>query len=69
LFLSKIQEKKGEMKVLHLVKSEPDEKTVQMIEALAAGHEVTRVDLWQSVVDYDHLLAQIFENERVISWW
>jgi hypothetical protein len=58
-----------EMKVLHLVKSEPDEKTVQMIEALAAGQEPTWADLWQSVVDYDHLLAQIFENERVISWW
>ena len=57
------------MKVLHLVKSEPDEKTVQMIEALAAGQEGTWVDLWQSVVDYDHLLAQIFENDRVISWW
>ncbi len=57
------------MKVLHLVKTEPDDKTIQMIEALAAGQEPIRVDLWQSVVDYDHLLAQIFENERVISWW
>ncbi len=58
-----------EMKVLHLVKTEPDDKTVQMIEALAEGQKATRADLWQSVVDYDHLLAQIFENERVISWW
>lgn len=57
------------MRVLHLVKSEPDEKTVQMIEALAAGQKGTRVDLWLSDVDYDHLLAQIFENDRVISWW
>ena len=56
------------MKVLHLVKTEPDDKTVQMIEALAEGQKATRADLWQSVVDYDHLLAQIFENERVISW-
>jgi hypothetical protein len=57
------------MKVLHLVKTEPDGKTVRMIEALAEGQDATRVDLWQPVVDYDHLLAQIFENERVISWW
>lgn len=57
------------MKVLHLVKTEPDDKTIQMIEALAAGQEATRTDLWQSVVDYYHLLAQIFENDRVISWW
>jgi hypothetical protein len=57
------------MKVLHLVKTEPRGKTVQLIEALAEGQDVTRVDLWQSAVDYDHLLAQIFENERVISWW
>ncbi len=57
------------MKVLHLVKSEPDDKTVQMFEALSTGQELTRVDLWQSDVDYDHLLVQIFEHERVISWW
>jgi hypothetical protein len=57
------------MKVLHLVKSEPDEKTQQMIQALSAGQEVTRVDLWQADMDYDHLLAQIFEHDRVISWW
>jgi hypothetical protein len=57
------------MKVLHLVKTEPDGKIVQMLEALAEGQDATRVDLWQAVVDYDHLLAQIFESERVISWW
>lgn len=57
------------MKVLHLVKSEPDGKTEQMIQVLTADQEVTRVDLWQLAVDYDHLLVQIFENEQVISWW
>ncbi len=56
------------MKLLNIVKTEPNQSTSFLMEALSQGKEVTRFDLYENQ-DYDELVKLIFENEEVISWW
>jgi hypothetical protein len=57
------------MKLLHILKSEPDENTRRLIENLSAGEDSEFFSLYEGDVDYDKLLDLIFEYDRVISWW
>lgn len=57
------------MKILHILKSEPDGNTKKLIEILSAGQDSELFPLYKGEVDYDKLLDLIFERDRVISWW
>ncbi len=57
------------MKFLHILRSEPDAITTQLIAQLPRGAAPVEVPLYQGRVDYARLVAQIFESERVICWW
>ena len=57
------------MKLLHILKSEPDDNTKTLIRILSEGHETRRVTLYEGDQDYKQLIDQIFENDKVISWW
>lgn len=56
------------MKVLHLLKSEPDETVNEIMDAHKAGNEVKVVDLTKGDVSYESLVKDIFSYDRVISW-
>lgn len=56
------------MTLLNIVKTEPNESTAFLIDALGQEKQVARFDLYQCQ-DYDKLVKLIFENEEVISWW
>ncbi len=57
------------MKLLHILKSEPDANTKTLIENLSAGEDPELFPLYKGEVDYDRLLDLIFEHDRVVSWW
>ena len=57
------------MKLLHILKSEPDENTRRLIESLSEGQNPELFPLYEGDVDYDKLLDLIFERDRLISWW
>ncbi|MFC1821164.1 hypothetical protein ACFL9T_00520 [Thermodesulfobacteriota bacterium] len=57
------------MKILHTLKSEPDETTKAFIEATSDGEESTVFPLYEEDPDYEKLIDLIFENDKVISWW
>jgi hypothetical protein len=60
------------MRILHLLKSEPDELTKTLVEAFRAnekGNEATLIPLYGEHPDYDHIIDQIFDHDRVITWW
>ena len=57
------------MKLLHIVKSAPDPNTRTLMEIVSEGMECTVFNLYEATVDYDALVAAIFEHEKVISWW
>jgi hypothetical protein len=57
------------MNLLHILKSEPDENTKTLMRILSEGHETSRISLYEGEPDYERLIDQIFENDKVISWW
>jgi len=56
------------MSLLHILRSEPDEKTKKLIDIISEGEETEVFKLYDSNVDYDELIDLIFENDRVFSW-
>jgi hypothetical protein len=55
------------MKILHILRSKPD----PLVRSLIAGLDESgrAVPLEVGAVDYDRLVADIFESEKVICWW
>lgn len=56
------------MKLLNIVKTEPNETTKLLMDGLSQDKEVTRWNLYENA-DYDKLVAEIFAHDEVISWW
>lgn len=59
---------------LHLLRSEPDESVAALIEALALDSTAMVYPLYpdaisQRPVDWDRLVDDIFNHDRVICWW
>ena len=57
------------MKLLHILKSDPDDNTKTLIDILSEGNEATVFPLYEEQADYEKLIDTIFENDKVISWW
>ena len=56
------------MKVLHILKSEPDEAVQQFLETFV-DDEIKTVPLYEGEVDWAALVDDIFEHDKVICWW
>ena len=56
------------MKVLHILKSEPNETVQEFLEAFS-GEEVKTVSLFDGEANWDALVDDIFEYDKVICWW
>ena len=57
-------------KILHILKSEPDDVQKTLMDTLSQDRQslqVSLVDADDSV--YDELIDQIFDNDEVITWW
>ena len=57
------------MKLLHILKSTPDEHTRTLMDIVSNGEEATEVSLYDEATDYSKLVDLIFEYEKVITWW
>lgn len=57
------------MKVLQILRSEPDEITKTLIEKTFDESQSMTVSLFEGEIDYDQLIRKIFEADKVISWW
>jgi hypothetical protein len=57
------------MKLLHILKSEPDERARTLMDILSEGEEATEFSLYEEAADYEKLIDMIFEHEKVITWW
>ena len=61
-------------KVLHILKSEPDETVSRVIAAQSFEEEVAVVSLYRDeitghAVNWSRLVEDIFTYDRVICWW
>ena len=57
------------MKLLHILKSEPDDNTKTLMAMLSQGNDISEFWLYEEMADYEKLIDAIFENDKVISWW
>lgn len=57
------------MRVLHILRSEPDDMVRRLIEGVSAGEKAREVPLYAGEVNYEALIEEIFEADRIISWW
>jgi len=57
------------MKVLHILRSAPDEITKALIEKIDVESQSSMVPLFEEEIDYAQLISKIFEADKVISWW
>jgi hypothetical protein len=55
-------------KILHIVRSKPDDLVLKLIDALDENGRVVPLNVG-GPVDYDRLVADIFGSEKVICWW
>lgn len=56
------------MKILHIVKSPPDESTKKIIAAHKSGNEVNLIELYKGGIAYDKLVADVFGHDKVMCW-
>jgi len=56
------------VKILHIIKSQPDESTKKIIEVHKSGNEVKLVELYKGGVAYDKLVADVFAYDKVFCW-
>lgn len=57
------------MKVLHILRSEPDETVEKLTQELSMDTTTSVVMLYDAPVDWSALVEKIFENDKVVCWW
>ena len=57
------------MKLLHILKSEPDDNIKTLMKILSEGNETSEFPQYDEQADYEKLIDAIFEHDKVISWW
>ena len=58
------------MKILHLLRNEPDETVERLIDAMGdEGDQTTVKSLFTNHIDWHRLVDDIFSHEKVICWW
>lgn len=57
------------MKILHILRSEPEEIVEKLIDCLNENEESTVQPLFQGEIDWTRLVDDIFAHDKVICWW
>lgn len=56
------------MKILHIVKKEPNASTRTIIELHKIENDVTTIALYKGTISFDKLIAAVFASDRVFCW-
>jgi hypothetical protein len=57
------------MKILHILRSEPNEMVRNFILETSRNAESFELPIYEREVDYNKLVKEIFTSDKVISWW
>ena len=57
------------MKVLNIIRSEPDEMIQKFVEAFSENNKDKVVALYKKDIDWDEVVDNIFDHDKVICWW
>ncbi len=56
------------MKILHILKTEPDASTKKIIELQTSTNEVKTVELYKGSASYNKLVEDVFACDKVFCW-
>jgi len=56
------------MKILHIVKKDPNVTIRRIIELQKIENDVTTLELYTDTVSYEKLVAAVFASDRVFCW-
>jgi len=59
----------GQKRILHILKTEPDELQMTLMKNLSKSSASRQFPLYVENVDYDELIDLIFDYDQVITWW
>ena len=57
------------MKILHILRSDPDETVEKLCDCLSKTAESSVIPLYDGKVDWPALVDEIFSHKKVICWW
>ena len=57
------------MKILHILKSEPDDNTSVLIDIMSGDRDAVLYPIYEEDADYERMLDLVFDSDQVISWW
>ncbi len=57
------------MKILHILRTEPNDLVRLFIKGMSQGETNQEAPLYKGAVDYAKLVKDIFESDKVICWW
>lgn len=57
------------MKVLHILRTEPDDTVEVIMEAFSVEEVVNVTALYKDDIDWSRLVDDIFSHDKVICWW
>ena len=57
------------MKILHILRSEPDDIVEKFTLSMSMEDTASVVMLYETPIDWPALVDAIFENDKVICWW
>ena len=57
------------MKILHILRSEPDDVVRSLVKGMSGGESGGEVPLYRGPVDYGKLGEDIFRSDMGSCWW
>jgi len=57
------------MKILHILRTEPDETVKEMVVSTTNGDQAKTAELFKGDIDWSQLVDDIFSCDKVICWW
>lgn len=57
------------MKVLHLLKSKPDQLVLDIMERSCQSTECKSIELFAPDINWEKIVDEIFMHDKVICWW
>ncbi len=57
------------MKLLNIIRSEPDDTTKPFIESFSKDEGAKKVVLYEKDIDWSALVDEIFSYDKVVCWW
>lgn len=57
------------MKILYILRTRPDVTVEKFMQTITNGDQSQVRKLYEDKIDWSKLVDDIFDNDKVISWW